>query len=139
MTIFKTLSPNALLPQFHLVVSFHRIFYTHTHSMLSSPRTLLTSILFTTCLSASKLPQPTLHPRQDEAETRTVDPLTSSMELQGGVTTVEPSPTTTYRLETATAPIHLADTIGLIMPNPWSKVYVGEFGPRAADQADIRS
>lgn len=49
------------------------------------------------------------------------------MELQGGATTVVPSPTTPYRLETATTPIQLADTIGLIMPNPWSKVYVGTF------------
>jgi len=58
-------------------------------------------------------------------ETRTVDVLTSSMELQGDATAVIPSPTTSYRLETATTPIQLADVIGLIMPNPWSKVYVG--------------
>jgi len=60
-------------------------------------------------------------------ETRTVD-VTSSMELQGGATSVEPSSATSYRLETATAPIQLADTIGLIMPNPWSKLYVGTSG-----------
>ena len=90
--------------------------------MLSLRRILLTSTLFTSCLSTFT-PQPTLQPRQ-EMETRTVD-VTSSMELQGGATSVIPSSTTSYRLETATPPIQLADTIGLIMPNPWSKLYVG--------------
>jgi hypothetical protein len=60
-------------------------------------------------------------------ETRTVD-VTSSMELQEGATAVLPSSNTSYRLETATPPIQLADTIGLIMPNPWSKLYVGMSG-----------
>jgi hypothetical protein len=90
--------------------------------MISLRRILLTSTLFTSCLSISN-PQPTLQPRQ-EMETRTVD-VTSSMELQGGATSVIPSSTTSYRLETAIPPIQLADTIGLIMPNPWSKLYVG--------------
>jgi hypothetical protein len=90
--------------------------------MLSLRRILLTPIFFSSCLS-TYTPQPTLHPRQ-EMETRTVD-VTSSMELQGGATSIIPSSTTSYRLETATSPIQLADTIGLIMPNPWSKLYVG--------------
>jgi hypothetical protein len=100
--------------------------------MLSLRRILLTSSLFTPCLSVST-PQPTLHPRQ-EMETRTID-VTSSMELQGGATSVIPSSTTSYRLETATPPIQLADTIGLIMPNPWSKLYVGT--SRGAIATDI--
>jgi len=87
-------------------------------------RTLIAILLVTPCLSSST-PQPTLRPRQDDMETRTVDVLTSSMELQGDATAVIPSPTTSSRLETATTPIQLADVIGLIMPNPWSKVYVG--------------
>ena len=102
--------------------------------MLSLRRILLTFTLFTPCLSLST-PQPTLQPRQ-EMETRTVD-VTSSMELQGGATSVTPSSTTSYRLETATPPIQLADTIGLIMPNPWSKLYVGTF--RDAIAADSRT
>jgi hypothetical protein len=91
------------------------------------PRILLTSLLFITpCFSSpSPSPLPTLYPRQD-VETRIIESLTSSVELQGGATTVIPSPTTPYRLETATAPIQLADTIGLIMPNPWAKIYAGE-------------
>jgi hypothetical protein len=90
--------------------------------MISLRRILITSTWFTSCL-ATYTPQPTLQPRQ-EMETRTVD-VTSSMELQGGATSVMPSSNTSYRLETATPPIQLADTIGLIMPNPWSKLYVG--------------
>jgi len=99
-------------------------------------RILLTSLLF--ILPCFSTPEPTLRPRQD-AETRTVDGLTSSVELQGGATTVIPSPTTPYRLETATAPIQLADTIGLIMPNPWAKVYAGESILTPQSQADNRS
>jgi len=68
-----------------------------------------------------------IRPRQ-ETETRTLDPLTSSLQLQEGASATAPTPTTSYRLETAKAPIDLADTIGLIMPNPWSKVYVGKSG-----------
>lgn len=98
---------------------------------------LLTSLLF--ILPCFSTPGPTLRPRQD-AETRTVDGfLISSVELQGGATTVIPSPTTPYRLETATAPIQLADTIGLIMPNPWAKVYAGESILTPQSQADDRS
>ena len=102
--------------------------------MLPICRILLTSALFTPCLSLST-PQPTLQPRQ-EMKTRTVD-VTSSMELQGGATSVIPSSTTSHRLETATPPIQLADTIGLIMPNPWSKLYVGM--SRGAIAADSRT
>jgi len=102
--------------------------------MLSLRRFLLTFTLFTSCLSLST-PRPTLQPRQ-EMETRTVD-VTSSMELQGGATSVIASSSTSHRLETATPPIQLADTIGLIMPNPWSKLYVGMF--RGAIAADSRT
>lgn len=36
------------------------------------------------------------------------------------------SSTTTSELATATTPVPLAATIGVIMPNPWQKIYVGQ-------------
>lgn len=68
-----------------------------------------------------------LQKRQDDVETRTLTPTASSLELQSGGPSQTASPTTSYRLETAAAPLQLPDTIGLIMPNPWSKLYVGEY------------
>ena len=77
-------------------------------------------------LASATPARPTLHPRQDELETRTLSPFTSSIELQPGGPAETASATTTYRLETATPPLQLPDTVGLIMPNPWSHLYVGE-------------
>lgn len=66
-----------------------------------------------------------LLPRQDDLETRTLSSMTSSLQPQGGPSQTA-SPTSTYRLETARPPLQLPDTIGLIMPDPWSKIYVGK-------------
>lgn len=80
---------------------------------------------------------PTLARRQDDMETRTFGPLTSSVELQPAGLAQTASPTTTYRLETASPPLQIADTIGLIMPNPWSKLYVGGYGERGPEDCHL--
>jgi hypothetical protein len=87
-------------------------------------RLLLHSLYLLTTVCSTSM---SIHPRQ-ETETRVLDPLTSSLQLQEGASATVPSPTTSYRLEIAKTPIDLADTIGLIMPIPWSKVYVGRLG-----------
>ena len=85
----------------------------------------LTLLLLVPQLSATSTALPTLYPRQDQLETRTLSPSTSNVELQPKGPSQTASATTTYRLETATPPLQLSDTVGLIMPNPWSNLYVG--------------
>lgn len=99
-------------------------------SLLCSSLLLLPQLLAT----PTAQPQPTLHPRQDDLETRTFSPSTSSLELQPGGPEQTASATTTYRLETATPPLQLPDTVGLIMPNPWSKLYVGMCPSQSSSQ-----
>jgi hypothetical protein len=116
--------PSALLQPCHLILSSGLLLKSLLIMLFHhfSTRALLTLLCSYAIPCLSLDTSPTLVERQ---ETRTVDPTTSSLQLQGGAESLVSSPTTSYRLETATAPIQLADTIGLIMPNPWSKVYVG--------------
>ncbi|KAK8850662.1 hypothetical protein IAR55_004582 [Kwoniella newhampshirensis] len=76
---------------------------------------------------------PTLRPRQDSTEVNIGDATTSQV-IPVETITVWVTPdaadvdstaiaTTSYKLTTATTPIPLAETIGLIMPNPWQPLY----------------
>ena len=72
-------------------------------------------------LSTSPTGSDSLHPR-DAVTTTTLQPTkTQSDDAQATVTA-----TTTNGLTVAKTPIPLAATIGLIMPNPWQPLYVGE-------------
>jgi hypothetical protein len=65
--------------------------------------------------------------RQDIPNTNTLVPATTLLEAADTTTTsTAPASTTSYRLETASKPIPLAATMGLIMPNPWQSIYVGQ-------------
>jgi hypothetical protein len=120
------LSADNDLPSNDTSASFKGVHYfSHIITDMRTRRSILIPLLYLLTVSYATM---SIQPRQD-METRTIDPLTSSLELQtdASVTATDASPTTSRRLETAKAPINLANTIGLIMPNPWSKVYVGEF------------
>jgi len=78
----------------------------------------------TTC-SPSTIPliaQVDMDPRDSTLPISSDPTLSNAVDAQ---TTVSPT-VTTNGLSTATNPVPLAATIGLIMPNPWKKLYVGQ-------------
>ncbi|WWD20836.1 hypothetical protein CI109_105313 [Kwoniella shandongensis] len=107
--------------------------------VVAIPRTAIHPVKCKTTTLNDNLPTPTppprLHQRQDTTDVNVGDATTDQIiptetttifsasdtdaSETGGTVTV----TTSYKLTTATTPIPLAETIGLIMPNPWQPLY----------------
>lgn len=67
-----------------------------------------------------------LLPRQEENLTRTITPVETATEAVESITSDAGPTRTVPPLTVADKPIPLAATMGLIMPNPWSKLYAGK-------------
>lgn len=85
-------------------------------------------------------PTSLVHNAREIPNTRTLTPATTVQDVQEDATSTASS-TASYRLETATKPIPLAATIGLIMPDPWQSIYVGKicYHPRAGHVMELCS
>ena len=105
-----------------LVMSLGNIGYVWTQAAVSTHATSPPSAVSTGL--SDILPLLHLAQRQDLETTSGIEPLTTSTAQAESSSGNQLLPTQT--LAVASRPIPLAPTMGLIMPNPWESLYVGE-------------